>query len=68
MTQPPAARTLEELTESFFALGSVILSGPEEFEIFMLHVRRNNIPTQTDVDREAGTVTIFKRDWGTMEV
>jgi hypothetical protein len=68
VTQPPAARTLGELTESFNALGSVILNGPEEFGIFMHHVRRNNIPTQTDVDREAGTVTIFKRAWGTMEV
>lgn len=67
MKESNEPRTLDELIECFNGLGSVVLRRPEELEIFMDHIRRNNIPTQTDVDREAGAVTVFKRGWGTME-
>ena len=67
MSETPEPRPLEELIETFDGLGSVILVCPEEIEVFMDHVRRNNIPTQTAVDREAATVTVFRRAWGTME-
>jgi hypothetical protein len=67
MSEAPEPRPLEELIETFDGLGSVILVCPEEIDAFMDHVRSNNIPTQTAVDRKAATVTVCKRAWGTME-
>ena len=67
MSEAPEPRTLEDLIETFEGLGSVILVCPEEIEVFMDHVRRNNIPTQTTVEmripammvgRERGSSTI----------
>jgi hypothetical protein len=39
----------------------------EGFDVIIDYVRRNKVPTLTDVDHSTGTVTITKRPFGSLE-
>lgn len=39
----------------------------EGFDVIVDYVRRNKVPTLTDVDHSTGTVTITKRPFGSLE-
>jgi len=62
-----AARSPEELISSFEKMGFVIVQGRGEYELITQYVGKNNIPTWTSSDEKAGTVTIHKRAWGSLE-
>jgi hypothetical protein len=40
----------------------------EAFDTLMDYIRREHIPTLTDVDKAAGTVTVTKRPFGSLEL
>jgi len=39
----------------------------EAFDVLIDYVRRNQVPTLTDIDEKAGTVTVTRRPFGSLE-
>lgn len=39
----------------------------EAFDVLIDYVRRNKVPTLTDIDEKAGTVTVTRRPFGSLE-
>jgi len=62
-----AVRSGEELITSFEKMGFVVVQAREEYDLIMKYIGKNNIPTWTRSDEKAGTVTIHKRIWGSIE-
>lgn len=58
------------LIEAFEANGyATFIIGVERegFDAVMDYIRKNSIPTLTDVDEDTGTVTLTKRPFGSLE-
>jgi hypothetical protein len=62
-----AVRSKEELISFFEKMDYVIVQGREEYDLIIRYIGKNNIPTWTRSDEKAGTVTIHKRTWGSIE-
>jgi len=66
-----AAGAEAKVIENFEAMGSAVFNVETDaaaFEALNEYIRRNAIPTLTDVDKENGIVTITKRPVGSLEV
>lgn len=66
-----SAEEREMMITDFEQMGSAVFRvGIDEarFHTLIHYVGENHIPTFTDVDREAGTVTVMKRPFGSLEL
>ena len=66
-----SAEDREEMITDFEQIGVVVFRvGIDEarFHTLIHYVGENHIPTFTDVDRKAGTVTVTKRPFGSLEL
>jgi hypothetical protein len=69
--EPLSAAQRADLTEQFEANGyATFRLGVDRraFDTLMQYIREHHIATLTDVDKAAGTVTVTKRPFGSLEL
>lgn len=65
------AEEREELIQDFETTGMAtfrIGADQAQFDVLSDYIRKNMVPTQTTVDKEAGVVSLTKRPWGSLEL